>query len=51
MSPKNTYTLTVEYFCFEEDELWSKSENDLIELGIEELKNIFQKDFNIIHVV
>ena len=49
MSPKNTYTLTVEYFCFEEDELWSKSENDLIELGIEELKNIFQKDFNIIH--
>ena len=49
MSPKNTYTITVEYFCFEEDALWLKSKNDLVEHGIEELKNIFQRDFNVIH--
>jgi protoporphyrinogen oxidase len=32
--------LGLEYFCFENDELWQKSDRELIALGIEELERI-----------
>ena len=39
MAPKGSFTITLEYFCFEHDELWSLEKNDLINLGI--LNSIF----------
>lgn len=43
----NTVWLGLEYFCYEGDELWSLTENELTELAIEELvkmKMIFKED-------
>ncbi|HYM06360.1 MAG TPA: NAD(P)/FAD-dependent oxidoreductase [Terriglobales bacterium] len=37
--PSNVW-LGLEYFCFEGDELWRKSDEDLIRLGTEELERI-----------
>ena len=31
-------TVTVEYFCFENDELWNSKDNDLIQLAEKELR-------------
>ena len=49
MSPKNTYPLSLEYFCYENDSIWTKENNDLLNFSIDELKTIFDKDFNILH--
>ena len=49
MSKEGTYPLTLEYFCFENDEIWSSSNEEIISFGTKELKNIFSEDFNVIH--
>ena len=49
MSKENEYPLTLEYFCFEEDTIWSQENSEIIAFALEELKTIFDQDFNIIH--
>ena len=49
MSPEGTFPLTLEYFCFEEDEFWNDSNDKIIEFAITELKIIFGDSFNIVH--
>ena len=49
MSREGTYPLTLEYFCFEEDKIWEQNNQDIIKFGLEELKQIFDEDFNVIH--
>ncbi len=49
MSKEGNYPLTLEYFCFEEDEIWSNDDSSIINFAISELKKIFPIDFNIIH--
>lgn len=49
MSREGTYPLTLEYFCFEEDKIWEQNNQDIINFGLEELKQIFDEDFNVIH--
>ena len=49
MSPKDTYTLTLEYFCFEHDPLWSYDKTTLINLAASELQSIFNSNFEILH--
>ena len=49
MSNENTYPLTLEYFCFENDELWTTDNKNLIEFALSELKTIFEEEFNIVH--
>ena len=43
---KNKVLINLEYFCSEGDELWTKSQNDMINFGISELEklNILTKD-------
>ncbi len=38
--PQNTMWLGLEYFCKEDDDLWSMSDEDLVGLGIKELRKI-----------
>ena len=49
MSLDGHFPLTLEYFCFEDDELWNISNKEIIEFAISELKKIFQDKFNIVH--
>ncbi len=49
MSEAGTYPLTLEYFCFEDDDIWSKQNKDIIDFALNELKNIFDDEFNVIH--
>lgn len=49
MSNENSYPLTLEYFCFENDELWTSDNGSLIEFALSELRNIFDEEFNVIH--
>jgi len=49
MSEEGVYPLTLEYFCFEEDHLWNQENKELINFAIEELKSIFDVEFNVIH--
>ena len=49
MSEEGHYPLTLEYFCFENDEIWNMKNEEIIDFGKEELKKIFKKDFNSIH--
>ena len=49
MSEEGTYPLTLEYFCFEEDDIWNKQNKDIIDFALKELKNIFDDEFNVIH--
>ena len=49
MSPNGTYPLTLEYFCFQNDEVWNDSKDNVIQFAIEELKKIFPQNFNILH--
>ena len=49
MSPKNTYTLTLEYFCFENDSIWSSNKDALVEMANNELRDIFNTDYEIVH--
>lgn len=49
MSPKETYPLTLEYFCFESDEIWNDSNENIIQFAVTELKQIFGDNFKIVH--
>ena len=49
MSSSGFFPLTLEYFCFESDEIWSKSDEEIIEFGLSELKKIFNHDIKVIH--
>ena len=49
MSADGTFPLTLEYFCFESDEIWKDSDDHIIQFALSELKNIFDEDFNVIH--
>jgi protoporphyrinogen oxidase len=49
MSKEGTYPITIEYFCFENEELWNQSNDYLVEFALEELQKIFGKQFNVIH--
>ena len=49
MSKENEYPLTLEYFCFEEDNIWNQENSEIIAFALNELKTIFDQDFNIIH--
>ena len=49
MSTEGLYPLTLEYFCFENEEIWTDQQEKIIDKGINELKKIFDKDFNVVH--
>ncbi len=49
MSTEGTYPLTLEYFCFENDEIWNDENEKIIQYALAELKNIFDDEFNVIH--
>ena len=49
MSEVGTYPLTLEYFCFEDDDIWNKQNKDIIDFALNELRNIFDDEFNVIH--
>ena len=49
MSEEGTYPLTLEYFCFEDDDIWNKQNKDIIDFALKELRNIFDDEFNVIH--
>ena len=49
MSTEGLYPLTLEYFCFENEEIWTDQQEKIIDKGIKELKKIFDKDFNVVH--
>ena len=49
MSVDGNYPLTLEYFCFENDEIWNKKNDEIIEYGLKELKSIFDVEFNVVH--
>ena len=49
MSTDGTFPLTLEYFCFESDEIWNDSNDKIIQFALTELKSIFDEEFNVIH--
>ncbi len=49
MSIEGNYPLTLEYFCFEDDEIWNSDKNDIIDFAISELKQIFKEEFQVVH--
>ncbi len=49
MSEAGTYPLTLEYFCFEDDDIWNKQNKDIIDFALNELRSIFDDKFNVIH--
>jgi protoporphyrinogen oxidase len=49
MSIGGNYPLTLEYFCFENDEIWNKKNDEIIEYGLKELRTIFDIEFNVVH--
>ena len=49
MSIEGNYPITLEYFCFENEKIWNDTDENIIAIALEELKNIFPVDFNIVH--
>ena len=49
MSVEGNYPLTLEYFCFENDKIWNKPNNEIIEYGLKELRSIFDVEFKVMH--
>ncbi len=49
MSVEGNYPLTLEYFCFEEDEIWNQKNNQIIDYALDELRTIFNDDFEVVH--
>jgi protoporphyrinogen oxidase len=49
MSVDGNYPLTLEYFCFENDEIWNKKNDEIIDFGLKELRSIFDVQFNVVH--
>lgn len=48
MSKNNNYPLAIEYFCYENDDFWNQSDNQILEFTTNELNNIFDHKFSII---
>ena len=49
MSEEGTFPLTLEYFCFEEEEIWNEDNENIITYALNELKEIFDEEFKVIH--
>ena len=49
MASAGHHPLTLEYFCFENDEIWNKDNDQIIEYGLRELRSIFDNKFNVVH--
>ena len=49
MSEAGTYPLTLEYFCFEDDDIWNRQNKEIIDFALNELRSIFDDKFNVIH--
>ena len=49
MSSEGRHPLTLEYFCFEDDEIWNKDNLKIVEFALLELRKIFDEEFNVIH--
>ena len=49
MSEDCTYPLTLEYFCFEDDNIWNQKNTEIIDFAVMELRSIFQENFEVIH--
>ena len=49
MSKQNEYPLTLEYFCFEEDDIWTQENSRNNSFCIRRVKTIFSVDFKVIH--
>ncbi len=49
MAKEGTFPLTLEYFCFENDEIWLSENEKIIEFALKELSNIFNVAFNVLH--
>ncbi len=49
MSKDGTCPITIEYFCFEHEELWNENNDYLINFALSELRSIFKEQFNVIH--
>ena len=48
MSSNKEYPLTLEYFCFENEDIWNQSDEFIINLGVKELKKLFKDEFNVL---
>ncbi len=48
MSPNGTCPLTLEYFCYENDKIWNDSDENIIKLAVNELRKIFDENFQIL---
>ena len=49
MSVDGNYPLTLEYFCFQEEEIWNEKKENIINFALQELKKIFPESFKVIH--
>lgn len=49
MSPPETFSLTLEYFCYDNDKFYNEDSSKIVEFAIKELKTIFPVEFNILH--
>ena len=49
MSIEGNYPITLEYFCFENEKIWNDTDENIIAIALEELKNIFPVNFNVVH--
>ena len=49
MSRENEYPLTLEYFCYESEDIWQQNNKEIIDFAISELKAIFKSSYNIVH--
>ncbi len=48
MSPEGTFPLTLEYFCYEKDDIWNENDENIINFAIDELRQIFDTNFQIL---
>ena len=49
MSREHEYPLTLEYFCYESEDIWQQNNKEIIDFAISELKTIFKSSYNIVH--
>jgi len=49
MSKENEYPLTLEYFCYETDKIWTQDNSEIIKDATKELEKIFSEPFSVVH--
>lgn len=49
MSKSGEFPLTLEYFCFENENIWQQNNTEIIDFALNELRTIFNEEFNIVH--